>query len=589
MMEQVKLPSQFKDHLNSSDSQLRLRVVHQQAPNTRSESETTIGSPKSQVKRDHLNERTLVNIKDIKSEVQELRQKVSNVKSFLDDVTNGLDVVDQKIDQLQAVHQGSTSTIGNHHHHRRQSSKTAQSTDYKPQRRIIQSKVFKPRKSKLTELLEIKDFQTVYNIFVALLFILSASVIAQTYTTVNKLEDFSLDQVIDLSLFAYTFGKFDVVVKTWLVLFLYALSCHAWKYVILKSVKQHGGGVPSWLIASYATTAVSIMMFAGYQSLSHQLPPASGFIVMMEATRLSMKVHSYVRSMIDVALNLTDIADQHPAVDQNSFATYVYFLFVPTLLYRSSYPMTTRVRWSFVASRFAEVCLIMLYMYVIFKQYCIPQFAGTGRNPDSLHNLVSSLFQSMLPGVVVFVFGFFGLLHSWLNAWAEITRFADREFYKAWWNSHSFGEFYRLWNLPVHDWLYNYIYIDIWLYFEAKGYSKSTAKTISQLLVIEISAVIHEYIIACATGYFFPVLAFMFGGPGLLFTYLNRGKKEGSSHNVFFWAMMIIGNGMLTMLYSREYFARLYTFGSHQNVCGDDVTFGSIEYWKRFLSIYSIK
>lgn len=88
---------------------------------------------------------------------------------------------------------------------------------------------------------------------------------------------------------------------------------------------------------------------------------------MMEATRLSMKVHSYVRSMIDVALNLTDIADQQPAIDQNSFATYVYFLFVPTLLYRSSYPMTTRVRWSFVASRFAEVCLIMLYMYVIFK------------------------------------------------------------------------------------------------------------------------------------------------------------------------------------------------------------------------------
>ena len=36
----------------------------------------------------------------------------------------------------------------------------------------------------------------------------------------------------------------------------------------------------------------------------------------------------------------------------------------------------------------------------------------------------------MLPGTMVLVIGFFGILHSWLNAFAEMTRFADRMFYR---------------------------------------------------------------------------------------------------------------------------------------------------------------
>ena len=81
--------------------------------------------------------------------------------------------------------------------------------------------------------------------------------------------------------------------------------------------------------------------------------------------------------------------------------------------------------------------------------------------------------------------GFFAILHSWLNAFAEMLRFADRLFYKVrsipycyhasaiqqsrdfivlmmqdWWNSSSFSSYYRTWNVVVHDWLYTYIYKD---------------------------------------------------------------------------------------------------------------------------------
>lgn len=36
----------------------------------------------------------------------------------------------------------------------------------------------------------------------------------------------------------------------------------------------------------------------------------------------------------------------------------------------------------------------------------------------------------MLPGILVYMFAFFGVLHCWFNMWAELTRFADRQFYK---------------------------------------------------------------------------------------------------------------------------------------------------------------
>ena len=44
------------------------------------------------------------------------------------------------------------------------------------------------------------------------------------------------------------------------------------------------------------------------------------------------------------------------------------------------------------------------------------------------------VFNCMLPGTVVLVLGFFAILHSWLNAFAEMTRFADRMFYKVCWH-----------------------------------------------------------------------------------------------------------------------------------------------------------
>lgn len=73
------------------------------------------------------------------------------------------------------------------------------------------------------------------------------------------------------------------------------------------------------------------------------LPPASGFIVMCEQTRLSMKVHSYFRSFWNgppsSRLKLAYPGDEKPPSTiflqkDSSLSQYLYFIFCPSLLYR---------------------------------------------------------------------------------------------------------------------------------------------------------------------------------------------------------------------------------------------------------------
>jgi sterol O-acyltransferase len=66
----------------------------------------------------------------------------------------------------------------------------------------------------------------------------------------------------------------------------------------------------------------------------------------------------------------------------------------------------------------------------------------------------------------------------------------------------------------VHDWLYYYVYLDLYRFFE----SLRKHRSIVQLITFIISAVIHEFIIYYALGFFYPILFILFSGPGTPFS-----------------------------------------------------------------------
>lgn len=59
---------------------------------------------------------------------------------------------------------------------------------------------------------------------------------------------------------------------------------------------------------------------------------------------------------------------------------------------------------------------------------------------------------------------------------------------QAWWNAESIGEYWTLWNMPVHQWMIKHIYIPT----KAKWHKK----WLGLLVCFGVSAVFHEILIA---------------------------------------------------------------------------------------------
>merc|ERR1712071_205968 len=215
--------------------------------------------------------------------------------------------------------------------------------------------------------------------------------------------------------------------------------------------------------------------------------------------------------------------------------------FAPTLVYKNDYPRTQKIRWNWVFWNFAQVIGVTFYLYFILERFCVPVFRQIGREPMSAKALILSIFGCMLPGTLVLLLGFYAILHSWLNAFAEMLRFGDRMFYQDWWNASSYATYYRTWNIVVHDWLYTYIYREV---HELCGRRN---RYIPLFAVFAVSSLVHEYIITFTFRCFYPILLFMFGGFGMVFTFVTNIERRLG--NIFMWLTLIMGTGLFMALY----------------------------------------
>uniref|UniRef100_A0AAV2KZL7 Sterol O-acyltransferase 1 n=1 Tax=Knipowitschia caucasica TaxID=637954 RepID=A0AAV2KZL7_KNICA len=372
-----------------------------------------------------------------------------------------------------------------------------------------QGKQFVSRRSLLDELFEVNHIRTIYHMFIALLILFILSTLVVDFLDEGRL-------VLDFDLLVYAFGQFPLVVSTWICMFL------------------------SVLVVPYS------LFYFWSQSRA-----ASRFIIILEQIRLIMKVHSFVRENVPKVLAWTkDKGRPNNQVPQVSH--YLYFLFAPTLIYRDKYPRNPVTRWGYVATKFLQVLGSLFYAYYVFVRLCIPQFRSISLQFFDLRAMVLCVFNSILPGVLVLFLGFFAFLHCWLNAFAEMLCFADRMFYKDWWNSTSFANYYRTWNVVVHDWLYYYIYRDLlWM-------SRKRFRAGAMLFVFTVSAVVHEYILAVCFGFFYPVLFCLFMCFGMMFNFILNDQRKGPIWNIIMWTSLFLGQGVIICLYSQEWYAQSY-------------------------------
>lgn len=395
-----------------------------------------------------------------------------------------------------------------------------------------------------------KEAHTVFNIFVAILLLIFMKMFYHDMYT--KGHDF-----IDLTMIHDLFDDIQVCMLYWLPLFLSTFTV----VFIVKYVKTR-------LLSGLCYTALQCFIFAFSikAALKKESSPLMGMILTCEMARLAMKTHAYYREKLlhctdnpyikfvpEFAkkrgvtveqLNLPKIKLEGLCIEIRKFN---YFLWIPRLVYRDEYPRRVKRSKANLLANFITFNLCFYYTFAMLKGFINPTFMRYFQGQADFEELYT---VCTVTGILFMVMAFFGVLHSWMNMFAEITRFGDREFYNDWWNVSNFGAYYRKWNIIVHEFLYYYVYNDSVRFTLGKITSGG-----SKFLVFFISALVHEIIIACTFKFFFPILLILFGGPGVFLMQMTTSNNR--LLGILLWLQLIIGNGILIALYGLEYYTRL--------------------------------
>ncbi|KXJ94760.1 putative diacylglycerol O-acyltransferase [Microdochium bolleyi] len=259
--------------------------------------------------------------------------------------------------------------------------------------------------------------------------------------------------------------------------------------------------------------------------------------------------HAYLHPVKGELAALPSLYEACPYPNNITLSNLVYFWWAPTLVYQPVYPRSDKIRWSFVAKRLGEVACLTVFIWFISEQYAAPVLWNSLEKVHTLNwvGMTERLFKLSTISLVVWLAGFFAIFQSTLNALAEVMRFGDRNFYDDWWNSASLGEYWRLWNKPVYQFMKRHVYIPM----VGRGYKGGHAS----IAVFVVSGILHELAVGVPTHNIIGVafLGMMIQLPLIALT-LPLSKMGGSNGklvgNIVFWvSFTIFGQPFAALLY----------------------------------------
>ncbi|CAF0736062.1 unnamed protein product [Adineta ricciae] len=407
---------------------------------------------------------------------------------------------------------------------------------------------FIARNSMLTDLFQVSHIKCVRNAFAAGFIIMILRHMVNDFLHYGRLN-------WTFELLSLTVGKLHIVVLVWTLMTLSAsFGVYYGSYMWTHHRRSDGINSRNVVIGSYDMIWLTIyicylaglMVIPCWQIIYHQLPLVSSAIIIAEQLRLLMKVHSFVRENVRKMSKQTISASDQQL---SHLHQYLYFLFVPTLIYRDTYPRTSTIEWNVAWKMFGQFLLLLILVYQLIAYYWMPVFAQCfAVNEITLEFVITAIFDLMLPGTLIIILTFYGFFHCWMNGFAELLQFADRMFYEDWWNFTSAATFWRSWNVIVHDWLYVYVYKDLTTIF-------SGSRNLSTACVVILSAIFHEYFMIVSLGFLSPILIAWFGLFGMAFRFAFPQTK-GSQWNILLLTFIPICAGIIPFLYALEVSAR---------------------------------
>nr|POF15028.1 putative sterol o-acyltransferase 2 [Quercus suber] len=252
----------------------------------------------------------------------------------------------------------------------------------------------------------------------------------------------------------------------------------------------------------------------------------------------------------DLAKELTSPLGNVTYPQNLTVANFADYMLCPTLCYELEYPRTPSRSYMELFYKTLAVFGCIFLMTVVSEEFIIPvldesalALAHSNALTDSALIFAETVSRLLFPFMITFLLVFLVIFEYVLGAFAEITRFADRQFYSDWWNSLDWLEFSREWNIPVHNFFHRHVY----------GASRGAhmGRTSATAITFFVSALAHELVMGCITrkfrgyGFFFMMLQ-------IPFVAIQRTpwiRSQQLLNNIMFWIFMIMGLSLLCALY----------------------------------------
>lgn len=289
--------------------------------------------------------------------------------------------------------------------------------------------------------------------------------------------------------------------------------------------------------------------------------PATGLLVLTNAIVLWMKLISYAYSNKEYREAMEKGQPYYEFIQEDSkplaypnnltLKNMYYYIYAPTLIYQLNYPRSPRIRPIWLAKRCLELVFYMALALFLMEQYLFPTLRNAVVPLQKLDfiRILERVMKLSIPNVYIWLIGFYALFHLWLNICAEVLRFGDRNFYGPWWNCTTMDEYWRIWNIPTHNWLMKHIHVPL----VRAGFPR----VFSGICVFIVSAIFHELLVSVPvhTFRFWAFMGFMGNIPLIILTRkLFQGSQIG---NVIFWlSFCFLGQPLAIVLYYGDYATR---------------------------------
>lgn len=179
---------------------------------------------------------------------------------------------------------------------------------------------------------------------------------------------------------------------------------------------------------------------------------------------------------------------------------FSYFFFAPTLIYRCEYPKSKRCSIYNAFFHLINFVLSLAFSFLIFVLHMYPNFKYI-EQVDKI-NLIQIILIYIIDSFLILFILFYGFANSYLNFFAEITCFGDRNFYQNFWICNSPKEFVLKLSLNAYE--FNLYVLEPFL-----TNNLNLSKKISGIFSFLFCCLVMEYIIYVSIGVISPIITIL--------------------------------------------------------------------------------